>query len=189
MDDTTTYSAGIVHAYVKGADGVEHDIDAVISVAADPDVDETPVSGDDELKATFFSNQRLNISIVANSLSMKAFAAMTGTTVTNVAATTGEGATPAHKEIAGGTRAEMNVPYVEIGAVSVSQESDGNESHVVRIFHKVQCKRVSPNQENGSEMASSWDAVAYPTSADIEGNPLASRRTDTLRVVDGPFLG
>lgn len=190
MNENTTYSAGILHAWVKDSNGVEHDIDAIMSVNAEPDMEETPVNGDDEVKATFYSNQRLNITISANALSFDAFAAMTGQTVTEVAENTTPGSeAPASKEIAGGVAGERNAPFVELGAVSVSQESNGDESHYVRIFHKVQCRRVSPPQENATELNATFEAVAYPTSVDIEGVALPSKRTDTLRVIDGPYLG
>lgn len=188
MDITSFYSAGVRHAWVRTAAGVVHDIDAVITVGADSDVESTEIPGDDAIKATLYSNNKLSLSIEANSLSFDAYGAITGNTVTQTAAAAGPPAVPQSAEMAGGTDAELNSPFVELGAVSVGKDADGRNAYMVRTFHKVQCQRPTAEQGNGSETTWSFDATAYPTSTDIEGEALANKRIDTIKVVIGEFV-
>ncbi len=179
--------SGLLHAWVRTPDGTMHDFEAIMSGTADPEMDSTEIPGDDEMKATFNSNQRLSVGVSANALSFDAYEAMTGNPVADVAAVTGTGAHPAYKHMPGGTVAENNPPFVELGFVTAGKDDLGNECHYVRVLHKVQCQPARTPQENNSALSLEFDATAYPTATDIEGSALASRRIDTKYVVDGPW--
>src|SRR4028118_625756 len=159
--------SGLLHAWVRTPDGTMHDFEAIMSGSADPEMDTTEIPGDDEMKATFNSNQRLSVSVSANALSFDAYEAMTGNPVTDVAAVTGTGAHPAYKHMAGGTVAENNPPFVELGFVTAGKDNLGNEVHYVRVLHKVQCMPARTPQENNSVLSLEFDATAYPTATDI----------------------
>lgn len=185
MDITGFYSAGVRHAWVKDADGNVFDLDAIITVGADSDVESTEIPGDDAIKATIYSNNKLSLSVEANSLSFDAYGAITGNAVTQTAAAN---PIPQSAEMAGGTDSELNAPFVELGAVSVGKLPDGRDGYMVRTFHRVQCQRPTAEQGNGSEVTWSFDATAYPTTADVEGDALANKRIDTMKVVVGEFV-
>lgn len=185
MDITGFYSAGVRHAWVKDADGNVFDLDAIITVGADSDVESTEIPGDDAIKATIYSNNKLSLSVEANSLSFDAYGAITGNAVTQTAAAN---PIPQSAEMAGGTDSELNAPFVELGAVSVGKLPDGRDGYMVRTFHRVQCQRPTAEQGNGSEVTWSFDATAYPTTADVEGDALANKRIDTVKVVVGEFV-
>src|SRR3954470_18643377 len=93
---TSMYGSGLVHGWIKGADGVVHDIDAIMSGSGDPSFDTNEIPGDDEIKLSFNSNQKVDLSLLANAISFAAYTAMTGNPVTDVAAVTGTGAHPAY---------------------------------------------------------------------------------------------
>lgn len=188
MDITGFYSAGVRHAWVKDADGNVFDLDAIITVGADSDVESTEIPGDDAIKATIYSNNKLTLSVEANSLSFDAYGAITGNAVTQTAADTDPVVIPQSAEMAGGTDSELNAPFVELGAVSVGKLPDGRDGYMVRTFHRVQCQRPTAEQGNGSEVTWSFDATAYPTTADVEGDALANKRIDTMKVVVGEFV-
>lgn len=185
MDITGFYSAGVRHAWVKDADGNVFDLDAIITVGADSDVESTEIPGDDAIKATIYSNNKLSLSVEANSLSFDAYGAITGNAVTQTAAAN---PIPQSAEMAGGTDSELNAPFVELGAVSVGKLPDGRDGYMVRTFHRVQCQRPTAEQGNGSEVTWSFDATAYPTTTDVEGDALANKRIDTMKVVVGEFV-
>src|SRR3954449_464129 len=88
--------SGLLHAWVRDGDGTVYDFDAIMSGDADPEMDSTEIPGDDEIKATFNSNQKLSVSLTANAFSFDAYAAITGNPVTDVAAVTGTGAHAAY---------------------------------------------------------------------------------------------
>ena len=48
-----SYGAGLRHAWVKVAGGTIYDIDAVVTIDASPEQDDTEIKGDDSIKATF----------------------------------------------------------------------------------------------------------------------------------------
>ncbi len=179
--------SGLLHAWVRTPDGTMHDFEAIMSGSADPEMDSTEIPGDDEMKATFNSNQRLTGSANANAVSFDAYEALTGNPVTDVAAVTGTGAHPAYKHMPGGTVSENNPPFVELGFVTAGKDNLGNEVHYVRVLHKVQAKPARTPQENNSALSFEFDYTAYPTATDIEGGALASRRIDTKYVVAGPW--
>jgi len=181
------YGSGILHAWVKKADGTVHDLDAIMSADDDPTMESTEIPGDDEIKVTFNSNQKLGLSIKANAHSFGAIDALSGNTTTFVAATTGVGAQPAYKHTAGGTNSEKNPPFVEMGTVTNGKDNLGNEGHIIRVFHKLQAMPAKSPQENASEYGTEFDATAYPTATDIEGNALASKRIYTKYFIDGPY--
>jgi hypothetical protein len=183
----SVYGSGLLHAWVKDKDGNIYDFDAIVSSDADPEMESTEIPGDDEIKATFNSNQKATLNLTANAFSFDAYAAITGNPVIDVAAVTGAGAHAAYKHTAGGTVAENNPPFVELGFVTQAKDNLGNEAHYVRVFHKVQCKPVKTPQENNSELSFELDATAYTTATDIEGSALASRRIDTKYFVDGAW--
>src|SRR3954447_3720481 len=179
--------SGLLHAWVKDKNGVIYDVDAIMSGAADPEMESVEIPGDDEIKGTFNSNQKATINLSANAFSFDAYAAITGNSVTDVAAVTGAGAHPAYKHTPGGTVSENNPPFVELGFVTQGKDNLGNSGHYVRVFHKVQCKPVKTPQENNSELSFELEATAYPTATDVEGGALASKRIDTKFFVDGAW--
>lgn len=189
MDVTGFYGSGIRHAWVRDAEDNVADIDAIITVGGDVETESTEIPGDDAIKATLKSNARITMTIEGNSLSLEAHGIMTGNSVTQTAAVTTEGSeAPQSAEIAGGTDAELNTPYIEVGAVTVGKAADGRNAYLVRTFHKVQTGSISSEQGNGSETTWSADATAYPTTTDIAGQPLASKRIDTRKIVIGEFV-
>src|SRR3954468_6633529 len=102
------YGSGLLHGWIKDAAGVVYDLDAIESGDADPSFDTTEIPGDDVIKAVFNSNQKADLSLKANAFSFDAYAAITGNSVTDVAAVTGAGAHAAYKHTAGGTLSENN---------------------------------------------------------------------------------
>lgn len=181
------YGSGLLHGWVKEADGTVHDLDAIMSGSGDPEFDTNEILGDDEVKLALNSNQRVNLSLTANAFSFDAYAAMTGNPVTDVAAVVGPPAVPAYKHMPGGTLAENNAPFIELGLVTLGKDNADNDVHYVRVFHRVQVKPIKTQQGNGSELNMEFDATAYPTSVNIEGDALASRRIDTKYVFDGTW--
>lgn len=187
MDITGFYGSGVRHAWVRTADDEVYDIDAIITVGGETETEETEIPGDDAIKATIRSANKIALTVEGNSLSLAAHAALTGNTVVQNAGG-GSPATPQSAEIAGGTDSELNAPFVEIGGVTVGKTADGQTGYLVRTFHKVQAGPISTEQGNGSETTWSFDGVAYPTAVDIEGEPLASKRIDTRKIVIGEFV-
>jgi len=185
MDITGFYGSGVRHAWVRDAEDEVFDIDAIITVGGDTDSESTEIPGDDAIKATLRSAQKISMTVEGNSLSFDAHAALTGNAVTQVAAAD---PIPQSASMAGGTDNELNAPFVEIGAVTVGKTADGRNAYLVRTFHKVQAGAITTEQANGSEATWSFDAVAYPTSTDVAGEALASKRIDTRKVVIGNFV-
>src|SRR5690349_14276803 len=93
--------SGLLHGWIKGSDGTIHDIEAIVSGGGDTAMDSVEIPGDDVLKATFNSNQKVELSIKANAFSFDAYTAITGNPVTNVAAVTGTGAHAFYKHTPG----------------------------------------------------------------------------------------
>lgn len=184
---TGFYGSGVRHAWVRDADDNVFDIDAIVTVGGDTENEETEIPGDDAIKAVIRSAQRVSLSVEGNSLSFGAHGALTGNTATQTPADTSP-ATPQSAEIAGGTDSELNAPFVEIGAVTVGKTADGRNAYLVRTFHKVQPGPISTEQGNGSETTWSFDANAYPTTTDIGGEALATKRIDTRKIVIGDFV-
>lgn len=187
MDITGFYGSGVRHAWVRDADDAVYDIDAIITVGGDNENEETEIPGDDAIKATIRSAQKISMTVEGNSLSFDAHGALTGNTPVQTPAVASP-ASPQSAEIAGGTDTELNAPFVEIGAVTVGKTADGRNAYLVRTFHKVQAGPISTEQGNGSESTWTFDAVAYPTSVDVEGEALASKRIDTRKIVIGDFV-
>lgn len=187
MDITGFYGSGVRHAWVRDAEDNVADIDAIITVGGENENEETEIPGDDEVKATVRSANKTNLSIEGNSLSLEAHAMLTGTTVVQTPADTSP-VVPQSAQIAGGTDSELNAPFVEVGAVTVGKTSDGRTAYMVRTFHKVQAGPITTEQANASETTWTCDAIAYPTSLDIEGEALATKRIDTRKIVIGTFV-
>lgn len=187
-DITGFYGSGVRHAWVRDADDNVYDIDAIITVGGETETEETEIPGDDAIKATIRSANKITLTVEGNSLSLAAHAALTGNTVVQSPASPGSPGTPQSAEIAGGTDSELNAPFVEIGGVTVGKTADGQNAYLVRTFHKVQAGPISTEQGNGSETTWSFDGVAYPTSTDIENEALASKRIDTRKIVIGEFV-
>lgn len=177
MDDSFIGS-GLRHGYIRNADGDLFDINAIISISADPEQDEVEVKGDDTVKGTFASGRKESITLTANALTFDTIQAMTGNTVSSSA--TGS-------EIAVGTQSELNAPFVEVGGVTNGKKSDGTLSYLERVFHKVQFKSITVSQENGSEFSVEMSGTGYYTNTDIEGEPLASGRTSTIKRRNGQW--
>lgn len=185
-DITGFYGSGVRHAWVRDAEDNVFDIDAIITVGGETESEETEIPGDDAIKATLRSANKIALTVEGNSLSLGAHSALTGNTVTQTAAASPS--TPQSAEMAGGTDSELNAPFVEIGGVTVGKSAAGENAYLVRTFHKVQAGPISTEQGNGSETTWSFDAVAYPTTTDIEGEALASKRIDTRKIVIGEFV-
>lgn len=183
-DSIGMIGAGLVHGWAREADGTIHDLYAIMSGSGDTAFDSVDIPGDDEIKGTFNSNQKLEGTISANAFSFAAYEAISGNPVTFVAAVSGN---PAHRHVAGGTLSENNSPYVEIGLVTQGKDDLGNDGHYVRILHRVQCKPTRSPQENNTELKMEFDYTAYPTATSIIGTALTSRRIDTKYFIDGPF--
>lgn len=187
MEITGFYGSGVRHAWVKDAEGEVADIDAIITVGGESESESTEIPGDDAIKATIRSANKMTITVEGNSLSFDAQAILTGNTVTQTPAVVSP-ASPQSATIAGGTDSELNAPFVEIGGVTVGKTANGENAYLVRTFHKCQAGPVSTEQGNGSETTWSFDATAYPTTTDIEGEALASKRIDSRTVYIGDFV-
>lgn len=168
--------AGLRHGWVRTADGVFHDIDAIINLEGEYDVETTDVEGDDQVLAQFASLPTASLSIVANSLSPSLFAAITGQTVTSVATSGKEG-----QEIGLGGNGHANPPFVEVGGLTVGKlKHDDTAKTIKRIFHRVQLRATSIPQEKDGEFNVTFEGLAFPSVADITGTALPDRRVETL---------
>lgn len=170
--------AGIRHGYVKNADGDVFDINAIMSVEADPEQDVVEVQGDDTLKGSFASGRRESITLSANALTFDVIQAITGNAISSSA--TGA-------EIPVGTQSELNAPFVECGGITNGKDDDGTLSYLERVFHKVQFTSISITQENGSEFSVEMEGTAYYTTTNIEGAALTPGRTSTVRRRNGQY--
>lgn len=166
--------AGLYDGKIKTSDGEEYDIHAIVSAVGEPAQDEIEVKGDDELKATFISNIREELTITAHGLSFDTIQAITGNSYSSSA----EGI-----EIALGTESQMNPPNVEIQAFTKAKDSANVAVVLKKTWHKVEIKSVKASQEGESEFTLEMTGVAYQTDEDIEGNGLGSKRVATLQVI------
>lgn len=172
--DKNFYGAGLAHGSIKLADGNVYDIDAIVSAEGDPQVDDVPVKGDDEMKATFYFNQREEITLSANGLSFDVIQAITGNSYSSSAGGI---------EVALGTASEMNPPYCEVKAQTVGKDKiAGAAVTIEKIWHKVAFGPAKVTQQGEKEYAIEMTGVAYQTSLDIEGAALASKRVATIHV-------
>ena len=168
------YGAGLNDGKIKLSDGTEYDIGAVVSAEGDPQIDDVPVKGDDELKATFYFNQREEITIRANALSFDVIQAITG----NSASSSEDGI-----EVALGTESEQNPPFVEVQAFTTGKDDDGSAVTIKKTWHKVQIGTIKMVQSGENEFNVEMVGTAYSTSDDIEGEALGSKRVATLQVI------
>lgn len=167
------YGAGLKNGSIKMADGSVFDINAIVSAEGEPQIDDVAVKGDDETKLTFYFNQREELTIQANALSFDVLQAITG----NSYASSPEGI-----EIPLGTVSEQNPPFVELSAETTAKDVDGTATVIRKTWHKVQLMTPKVSQSGESEFNIEMTGVAYPTSDDIEGNALPSKRVATLSV-------
>jgi hypothetical protein len=167
------YGAGLKNGTVKIADGNTYDIAAIVTAEGDPQVDDIQVSGDDEVKASFFYNRREEITLAANGLSFDVIQAITGNTVSSSAG---------GLDVALGTDSENNPPFVEIKADTTAKDDDGTNVTIYKTWHKVQINSIKVSQSQGSEFSLEMTGTAYQTDEDIEGNALGSKRITTLEV-------
>jgi len=168
--------AGLRHGWVRTADGVYHDIDAIINLEGEYDVETTDIEGDDQLLAQFASLPTATLSIVANSLSPSLFAAITGQTVTSVSTTGKKG-----QEVGLGGNGHANPPTVEVGGLTVGKLAhDDSAQTIKRIFHRVQLRTTSIPQEKDGEFNVTFEGLAFPTTKDITGSALPDKRVETL---------
>ena len=165
--------AGLFDARFKTSDGEEYDINAVISSNGEPAQDEVEVKGDDELKATFISNLREELTISANGIDFDTIQAITG----NTQASSANGLS-----VALGTDSQMNPPFVELLSKTKSKDDDGTACELRKTWHKLQIKVIKVTQEGESEFSIEMTGIAYQTETDIEGNSLTSKRIATLEV-------
>lgn len=175
-DYNKAYGAGLKHGYVRDSAGVVYDINAVISIDADNEQDDTEVRGDDAVKATFSSHRKETLTITANGLTFDTLQAITGNTVSSSA--TG-------KDIPLGTPSELNPPIIEAGGQTNGRTDDGTAVVLEKIFHKVQVNSVVVNMEGESEFSIEMTGQAYQTDADIEGTALNPSRTSTMYEYEG----
>lgn len=168
--------AGLRHAWVRTADGIFHDIDAVVNLEGEYDVETTDIEGDDQLLAQFASLPTASLSIVANSLSPSLFAAITGQTVTDVTTVGKKG-----QEVGLGGNGHANPPIVEVGGYTVGKlKADDSAQTIKRIFHRVQLRATSIPQEKDGEFNVNFEGLAFPTVTDVAGVALPDRRVETL---------
>lgn len=171
-----SYGAGLRHAYVKTSDGNVYDIDAVVSIEASPEQDDTEVKGDDSVKAVFSANRKETLTITANGLSMDVIQAITGNAISSSAG----GA-----EVAVGTVAELSPPYVEIGGLTNGKNAAGTAVVLKKVFHKVQLNKITTKMAGETEFSTDMEGISIQTSKDITGVDLASTRTSTISVYAG----
>lgn len=165
--------AGLYDGKVKTSDGNIYDIYAIVSSNGEAAQDEVEIKGDDELKATFISNIREEITIEANGLSFDVIQAITGNTVSSSAG---------GLEVALGTSSQENPPFIEVQAFTHAKDSLGNTCVIQKIWHKVQIKPPQVTQEGEGEFKIEMQGTAYTTETDIEDNALATKRVSTLKV-------
>lgn len=173
MANVKHYGAGLKNGTIKLSDGNEYDIGAVVTAEGDPQVDDVQVSGDDEVKATFLSNRREELTINANALSFDVIQAITGNTYNSSA--TG-------LNVALGTDSEDNPPFIEVSAETTAKDDDGTAVTIKKTWHKVQITSTKVNQSQGSEFSLEMTGVAYQTAVDIEAAALDSTRISTIEV-------
>jgi len=166
--------AGLYDGKIRTSDGEEYDIHAIVSAVGEPAQDEVEVKGDDELKATFISNIREELTISANGISFDTIQAITGNSYSSSA--TGI-------EIALGTESQTNPPDVEVQAFTKAKDSANAAVTIKKTWHKVGIKTVKVSQEGESEFTLEMTGIAYQTDEDITGTSLASKRVATLQVL------
>lgn len=175
MPNLNHYGAGLAHAWIKNSNGDVYDIEAINDVSGSPAMDDVPVNGDDELKATFYFNQREELELVANAISFDVLQAITGNSYSSSAAGI---------EVPLGTDSEQNPPYVEVGIEVTGKNKAGDSVTIRKIWHKVQLGTPNIDAANGQELNVTIPGVAYKTDADIEDAALSPARVATLNVLD-----
>lgn len=175
-DFLNAYGAGLRHAWIKTSTGDVYDIDAVVSLEADPEQEETEVRGDDTVKAVFASSRKETLTISANAVSMDVIQAISGNSISSSA--TGA-------SIAVGTVAEMSPPYVEVGTMTNGKTKDGTACVIEKVFHKVQLNSIKTNMAGETEFSVEIEGFAVQTANDITDVALASTRTSTINVYQG----
>jgi hypothetical protein len=168
-----SWSGGIKDGKVRIAAGTIFDINAVISAEGDPQQDEIEIKGDDELKATFVSNIREEITIVANSVTFDVIQSITGNSYSSSAA---------GQEIALGTTSQANPPFIEVYGDSQAKNLDGTAMTLRKIWHKVQITSIKVSQQSETEFSMELKGTAYTTATDIVGGALTTNRVATLKV-------
>lgn len=170
------YGAGLRHGYIKDASNNVYNIEAIVTVDASSEQDETEVKGDDALKATFAFNRKETLTITANGLSLDVIQAITGNTVSSSAT----GAT-----VALGTSSELSPPFVEIGAMTNGKTVAGTSAVIEKVWHRVQLNNIVVKMAGETEFSIDMEGTAYQTATSITGTALASTRTSTLSVYSG----
>ena len=171
-----SYGAGLRHAWVKVAGGTIYDIDAVVTIDASPEQDDTEIKGDDSIKATFSANRKETLTITANGLSMDVIQAITGNSISSSAG----GA-----EIAVGTTAELSPTFVEVGGMTNGKTDNGTAVVIQKVWHKVQLNKITQKMAGESEFSIDMEGTAIQTATDITGSALSSTRTSTVSVYTG----
>ena len=177
------YGAGIRHAEITDALGATFDVEAVINHEGAMSLESQEIKGDDTVKATFYSSQKAEITLEANSLNLDVLEAITGTTVEEVAEVTS--VSMAATEFAVGTTNETNPPFVQTKSQQRAKAKDGSIVTIEVTYHKVQLRVPDIAAALESEFSQSIKGIAYKTSADIEGNALSNSRIATVRIVAG----
>jgi len=175
---TKAYGAGIRHAEVMDDQGDIVDMEAVINVEGSMEIESTEIKGDDEVKVTFYQSQKISLSGEANAWNIDVVEKISG----NTPAT--EVGPPTADNIAIGTNAETNPPFVQLKTKTRAKATDGTVVTIEIVYHKCQLMIENLAQALESEMPLSLTGVAYRTATDIEGNALADTRIATVSIVD-----
>lgn len=171
--DLTSWAAGIRNAGIRDTSGAYYDINAVVQAEGDPQQDIVEVKGDDQLKTTFVSNIREELTLVANGVTFDAIQAVTGNSYSSSAL---------GQEIPLGTPSEENPPFIEIYGDSSAKNLDLTVVTLRKIWHKVQITSVKVTQQGETEFSMELKGTAYQTDEDIIGGALSPARVSTLKI-------
>jgi hypothetical protein len=158
------YGAGLKNAWIRDANGVSYDINAILKIDASNSQNDVEVKGDDAIKITFSSERVETLKISANGLTFDMIAAITGNTVSSSA--TG-------LAVPQGTNSELSPPFVEVGGQVNGKSDDGTVVVIQKVWHKVQLGNVSLAMENEKEFSLEADGTAYQTAVDVTGAAFA----------------
>lgn len=170
------YGAGLKDGQIQTADGVLHDIFAIVEMNGDPQVDDLEVKGDDELKGVFFSNRREELSITANGLRFDTIQAITGNSYSS---------SPSGFSIPLGTDSENVPPEVAVIGYTNARDTAGVVCRIKKTFERVQFNTPIVSMAGEQEFNIELNGVALPTSTKITGQTLTPKRVATLEVLAG----
>lgn len=170
------YGAGLKDGQIQTADGQLHDIFAIVEMNGEPEVDDTEVNGDDELKGVFYSNRRENLTVTANGLRFDTIQAITGNQYAS---------SPSGFEIPLGTDSENVPPEVAVIGYTNARDKAGTVCRIMKRFERVQFSTPNISMAGEQEFNIEMTGVARPSDTDILGNALNPKRVATLKVFAG----